>query len=660
MSYIFQIIDHKLTFSQEKVDYIRMKGEFTKLCDSAKDEFKELLPDIADDNGGVLSIVGDAVLTTVGNGFLGLTAWGGLATSFLSEGNYGQFNIFLEERNQYVVKYIEIIKRIATDIANDLQEHRVYIDENELIIRVLSDSQLPSKLSKAGDDIQLKSGENRRSEINRFYNYYMDEEKRERFDMKNSTAEKSAIYDAIVGPLNMCFLKIVGSSYGDKFYNDDVNDQGNMIHIAQKCSKKVFQRSEIQNAMLNELWSDVFRFFRIKRMLYEENGLGSYEIITSDEADRAAHLYNLYTSKTIIEEDEKKMMAEALVCNPSSARYYLSILDKYYDPDGELQKLADLMGIDILSRIEGKLMKYYTDGDTGTLESTLAVKENILSEQKKYALDNSEALKAVTTRQYFIELMDKAAEMDLDTVIAHWQSIGDGSNAFVEDRGGFISDEQCIDILSRRFRKIHAAEYHDIIRDLGLTDDTSAGDKNYGFYEEGENYILFEDICKKATGFDIPRDADLTVQNYSEEAFASAEIMLGYFHYTRQLDVIGDGISMIITNKRIYTTKEKFTDFSCISLCKPVKKLMLNYLVFEMMDGSSPIQLPVNKDIILPAADMINRLIAALDGREKIEFSEIERTKTAAAINEGVYAASKQISDKFGMAKKGLKSLFRK
>ena len=135
---------------------------------------------------------------------------------------------------------------------------------------------------------------------------------------------------------------------------------------------------------------------------------------------------------------------------------------------------------------------------------------------------------------------------------------------------------------------------------------------------------------------------------------------MGYFHYTRQLDVIGDGISMIIPNKRIYTTKEKFTEFSAISLCKPVKKLMLNYLVFERTDGSGTIQLPVNKEIILPAADMINRLIAALDGRERTEVAEVELSKATAVINDTVSAAGKQISDKFGMAKKGLKSLFKK
>lgn len=651
--YTFKIVGHELTFSQEKVNYVVLKRKFMKMSSEAESELKSIFPEVADDDGGLLSDLGDVVLTGLSNGVTGLTAWGGLATSFLSDGNYEYFNIFLEERNKYVVKYLDILKKMSSDLAEDLQEHRVYIDENQIFMNVLSESELGNKLSSAIGKVVAKMGKSTNSAINRYYNYYYDHEKQERFDMENSTAEKAVIYNAIVGPLNKCFLKIVDSAYGDKYYNSDANGDGNTIHIAQKCSKKLFARSEIQEALSSQLWVDVFRFFKIKRELYQNNSICDYEIITAEESDRADSLYNLYTSKEIVEEDNKKMMAEALVCNPSAQKYYFPILDKYYDEDGELQRLAELMTVDVTSRIEDKLLEIYNNGNIGTLESTLELKQTIIDEQKKYALETSKALDNAVYRQYFLELSRKADEMDKDEVLSQWQSIKEGNNIFVEDKGGYISDEDCILILSRKFRKLHASDYHSVISSLGLTDDTSEGDKNYAFYQEGESYISFENECEKATGFTIERDTDLSIQNYSKDILASGEVMLGYFHYTRTMDVISDGKSMIITNKRIYTKKELFTDFSEISECKPVKKLLLNYLIFEKNDGTK-IQLPVSKEIILSAADMINRLLAALKGTEYVANSvEISSSKAMENAKNTVFGAANS-------AKKGLGSLFGK
>ncbi|MDY3655162.1 MAG: hypothetical protein SO054_03295, partial [Ruminococcus callidus] len=151
----------------------------------------------------------------------------------------------------------------------------------------------------------------------------------------------------------------------------------------------------------------------------------------------------------------------------------------------------------------------------------------------------------------------------------------------------------------------------------------------------------------------LERDADFTVQNYAEDKLASGEVILGYFHYTRVLDIVGDGKTLFITNKRIYTTKEKFTEFNAISQCEPVKKLMLTYIVFHKTDGTV-IQLPVSKELMIPAADMINRLIAALKGTEYVADS------VTVSNSQNIEAAKTMIFDTANSMKKGLGALFGK
>ncbi len=78
---------------------------------------------------------------------------------------------------------------------------------------------------------------------------------------------------------------------------------------------------------------------------------------------------------------------------------------------------------------------------------------------------------------------------------------------------------------------------------------------------------------QKINGGKLERDADFTVQNYAEDKLASGEVILGYFHYARVLDIVGDGKTLFITNKRIYTTKEKVhrvqRHFSWVTLAQP-------------------------------------------------------------------------------------------
>ncbi len=657
MSYTFRIADNEISFSEGKVQYVHLKREFQKISDDAEKQFEEILPETSS------STFSKTFEDTVAVSLLTDVSWfEGKADKYFPKKNYGFFQKFIDNRNKYVCKYIELLTSVVTKISDDLQTQRIYVDTDELLLEAIENSRVRDKLLDCANSLSARS--------NGYNSVYSDvvaqvrnQCSSEEYDMRNGDSISEAICENLVEPLNSCFRAVFESQLLQELIL--LNTEGNIFnkdHIPGAVTitgEKIFSNPDIQKALIQGIGTDTFCCYIIKRKLYQENNLCDYEIISSDDSARAEALHKLYTSKTIIEEDEKKMMTDALCLDPFFSIYYNDILDKYYDPNGELQRLALLMGVDIATCIENKLLDMYNQADIGTLESTLEIKAAIIEEQKKYALETSKALKAATTRQYFIELMDKAVEMDCDTVVDEWQSIKDGNNTFVADKRELITDDQCIDILSRRFRKIHAANYHDLIRNLGLTDDTSEGDKNYGFYEENENYILFEEACCKATGFKIERDGDLKNQNYNDESLASGEVMLGYFHYTRQLDVIGDGKSMIITNKRIYTSKEKFTSLSEIACCKPMKKLLLNYVVFEKNNDSAPIQLPVSKEIMISAADMINRLISALEGREYSEISEIEVAKTTDVINDTFSAASKQISDKFGKAKKGLKSLFK-
>ena len=70
----------------------------------------------------------------------------------------------------------------------------------------------------------------------------------------------------------------------------------------------------------------------------------------------------------------------------------------------KLQKLAKIMDIDVTSHIESILMKIYKDGDIGTLESTLELKEQIFAKEKKLPLQRSKAAKSILFRQHFLEL----------------------------------------------------------------------------------------------------------------------------------------------------------------------------------------------------------------------------------------------------------------
>ena len=612
-------------------------------------------------------MIGNALITTYksnkADGTLGkLKEYGAIFNEVKNEFlDYGLFKHFIDIRNNYITEYLKVITTEAESILSELQKQGVDTEnyDTETMVKIaLSMSCTGEYLEEAAQKISNSKGVmfNVSDAVLPFVQTMENFAVQERDNLIHSE-EDAIIYNCLVGPLNKCFFTYAYSSMFSSLVqvdeDGDIKNVSSLSNAAEKISNRVFSNIHVQNALKRGAGIDVFQMFQQKMSLFQENNLCTYESISDEDAERAEQLYQEAKAEDCEPDTRMENLTEALALDPYPSDFYTAILDFFSDENGELQKLAKIMDIDVTSHIESILMKIYKDGDIGTLESTLELKEQIFAKEKSFHYSDSKAAKSILFRQHFLELGRIADEMSLEEITENWKSIQNGNNTFATGERSDVDDENCILILKRRFLRLHAAEYHDVIRNLHLKDDATDGDKNYAFYEEGEDYIDFEEECKKINGGKLERDADFTVQNYAEDKLASGEVILGYFHYTRVLDIVGDGKTLFITNKRIYTTKEKFTEFNAISQCEPVKKLMLTYIVFHKTDGTV-IQLPVSKELMIPAADMINRLIAALKGTEYVADS------VTVSNSQNIEAAKTMIFDTANSMKKGLGALFGK
>lgn len=665
MENTFCILVKELTFSDEKVNYVKLKREYDRKISGAREMLQEKLPEATEGDMGAL--IGNALITTYksnkADGTLGkLKEYGALFNEVKNEIlDYGLFTHFIEVRNNYITEYLKVITTEAESILSELQKQGVDTEnyDTETMVKIaLSMSCTGEYLEEAAQKISNSKGVmfNVSDAVLPIVQTMENFAVQERDNLIHSE-EDAIIYNCLVGPLNKCFFTYAYSSMFSSLVqvdeDGDIKNVSSLSNAAEKISNRVFSNIHVQNALKRGAGIDVFQMFQQKMSLFQENNLCTYESISDEDAERAEQLYQEAKAEDCEPDTRMENLTEALALDPYPSDFYTAILDFFNDENGELQKLAKIMDIDVTSHIESILMKIYKDGDIGTLESTLELKEQIFAKEKSFHYSDSKAAKSIVFRQHFLELGRIADEMSLEEITENWKSIQNGNNTFATGERSDVDDENCILILRRRFLRLHAAEYHDVIRNLHLKDDATDGDKNYAFYEEGEDYIDFEEECKKINGGKLERDADFTVQNYAEDKLASGEVILGYFHYTRVLDIVGDGKTLFITNKRIYTTKEKFTEFNAISQCEPVKKLMLTYIVFHKTDGTV-IQLPVSKELMIPAADMINRLIAALKGTEYVADS------VTVSNSQNIEAAKTMIFDTANSMKKGLGALFGK
>ncbi len=655
----------ELTFSDERVNYVKLKREYDRKISGAQEMLQEKLPEATEGDMGAL--IGNALITTYksnkADGTLSkLKEYGALFNEVKNEIlDYGFFTHFIKVRNNYITEYLKVITTEAESILSELQEQGVDTEnyDTETMVKIaLSMSCTGEYLEEAAQKISNSKGVmfNVSNAVLPFVQTMENFAVQERDNLIHSE-EDAIIYNCLVGPLNKCFFTYAYSSMFSSLVqvdeDGDIKNVSSLSNAAEKISNRVFSNIHVQNALKRGAGIDVFQMFQQKMSLFQENNLCTYESISDEDAERAEQLYQEAKAEDCEPDTRMENLTEALALDPYPSDFYTAILDFFNDENGELQKLAKIMDIDVTSHIESILMKIYKDGDIGTLESTLELKEQIFAKEKSFHYSDSKAAQSILFRQHFLELGRIADEMSLEEITENWKSIQNGNNTFATGERSDVDDENCILILRRRFLRLHAAEYHDVIRNLHLKDDATDGDKNYAFYEEGEDYIDFEEECKKINGGKLERDADFTVQNYAEDKLASGEVILGYFHYTRVLDIVGDGKTLFITNKRIYTTKEKFTEFNAISQCEPVKKLMLTYIVFHKTDGTV-IQLPVSKELMIPAADMINRLIAALKGTEYVADS------VTVSNSQNIEAAKTMIFDTANSMKKGLGALFGK
>lgn len=665
MENTFCILGKELTFSDEKVNYVKLKREYDRKISGAREMLQEKLPEATE--GDIGALIGNALITTYksnkADGTLGkLKEYGAIFNEVKNEIlDYGLFKHFINVRNNYITEYLKVITTEAESILSELQEQGVDTEnyDTETMVKIaLSMSCTGEYLEEAAQKISNSKGVmfNVSDAVLPFVQTMENFAVQEGDNLIHSE-EDAIIYNCLVGSLNKCFFTYAYSSMFSSLVqvdeDGDIKNVSSLSNAAEKISNRVFSNIHVQNALKRGAGIDVFQMFQQKMSLFQENNLCTYESISDEDAERAEQLYQEAKAEDCEPDTRMENLTEALALDPYPSDFYTAILDFFNDENGELQKLAKIMDIDVTSHIESILMKIYKDGDIGTLESTLELKEQIFAKEKSFHYSDSKAAKSIVFRQHFLELGRIADEMSLEEITENWKSIQNGNNTFATGEQSDVDDENCILILRRRFLRLHAAEYHDVIRNLHLKDDATDGDKNYAFYEEGEDYIDFEEECKKINGGKLERDADFTVQNYAEDKLASGEVILGYFHYTRVLDIVGDGKTLFITNKRIYTTKEKFTEFNAISQCEPVKKLMLTYIVFHKTDGTV-IQLPVSKELMIPAADMINRLIAALKGTEYVADS------VTVSNSQNIEAAKTMIFDTANSMKKGLGALFGK
>lgn len=646
----YTILSHELSYSDERLEFVRLKWEYQRKAWNAEEVIKEALPEAK--NIGALK----QVSAFLGNTLSDLTSLTGAATSFLSEGNYKHFAIFQEVRNEYVDKYVECLNKEIDSLAEELAEQSIFVDKSEILAQILKKSNFKNdmyeatklNISSRNKDKLLTSTYETQAAHNKISNYYVNKANLE-YDSDNSI-----IFSSLKQPLNHCFLELVKSDIGEMNIDvTDINNDKNTINVAQKCSKIVFQLEDIQNTIIDNLSNDVFCIFLIKKRFLEEAGLKKYDIIKGTDSKRAREISEQLKNKSYSEEEEKELMAECLQLDPFQSGYYTSILKKYYDENGDIQRLAKDTTVNVTTYIENYMIDLYNNGDIGTLDSTLELKDKILAAEAKFCYKDSKGFKKALYRQHFLELGLIADDMNYDEIISTWQAIKGGNNTFAGEARNDVDDDSCILILTRRLLKKSAEKYHDVIRDLGLKDDQTEGDKNYAFYEEGDNYLDFEEECFKIIGCKLEHDTDFANQNYTDDKLASAEVILGYFHYTRAMDIISDGKCLLITNQRIYTTKERFTRFDEISTCTPTKNMLSTSLVFEKTDGKT-IQLPVSKELAVPAADMINRLLSALKNEEYIaESVEMSESKALNATKSTILGAASS-------AKKGFSSLFGK
>ena len=129
MENTFCILGKELTFSDEKVNYVKLKREYDRKISGAREMLQEKLPEATE--GDIGALIGNALITTYksnkDDGTLGkLKEYGAIFNEVKNEFlDYGLFKHFIDIRNSYITEYLKVITTEAESILSELQEQGV-------------------------------------------------------------------------------------------------------------------------------------------------------------------------------------------------------------------------------------------------------------------------------------------------------------------------------------------------------------------------------------------------------------------------------------------------------------------------------------------------------------------------------------------------------
>lgn len=455
MENTFCILGKELTFSDEKVNYVKLKREYDRKISGAREMLQEKLPEATE--GDIGALIGNALITTYksnkADGTLGkLKEYGAIFNEVKNEIlDYGLFKHFIDIRNSYIAEYMQVITNEGENILHELQEQGVDT-ENYSIEAMLNKTFATSNVAKYLNGAAKKISESKAT----FFSVHdavlpfvqgMEQcAMQEEHDLVHTEADK-ALYDSLIRPLNKCFFTYAYSTMFSSLIKLDEDGKPKSISAfsdaATKISNRVFSNANVQRALKKGVGEDVFHMFSQKMELFQEAGLCTYEPIPAEDTKKAMKLYTEASAEDCEPDTRMENLTEALALDPYPSDFYTAILDFFSDENGELQKLAKIMDIDVTSHIESILMKIYKDGDIGTLESTLELKEQIFAKEKSFHYSDSKAAKSILFRQHFLELGRIADEMSLEEITENWKSIQNGNNTFAtgeqsEDRKSVV------------------------------------------------------------------------------------------------------------------------------------------------------------------------------------------------------------------------------
>lgn len=126
MSNTFNILDHEVVFSDEKINYVKLQWEYQRLADYAYDELDEILPGVKHNNPFTSTF--DGIVSG-----LTLCSPSEVVDTFkydspFSNKDYGAFECYTEIRDEYVGKYYSLVKKVLQDIVDELEKYKVYIE----------------------------------------------------------------------------------------------------------------------------------------------------------------------------------------------------------------------------------------------------------------------------------------------------------------------------------------------------------------------------------------------------------------------------------------------------------------------------------------------------------------------------------------------------